>query len=104
MAGEEALAETWVAWAPTRTMSAVLPQVALGGAPVRSAVPPWHITQFTFQLTTPTGSPTSWHCAQEKPVLPPDRSAAWQDWHLPSPLLASNAWKPALAWSIQATG
>jgi hypothetical protein len=82
--------------------SAELPQVALGGAPVWFPVPPWHITQLTFQLATPTGRAVSWHWAQEKPVLPPERSAAWQPWHFPSPRFASNAWNPALAWSIQA--
>ncbi len=95
---------TWVAWAPVRIGSAELPQVVLGGAPVWLPVPPWHITQFTFQLATPAGRAVSWHSAQAKPVEPPERSAPWHAWHWPSPLLAWKAWKPGLAWSVQAAG
>ena len=36
-----------------------------GGAPVWLSVPPWHMTQFTFQLAMPAGRPTSWHWAQD---------------------------------------
>ena len=64
------------------------PHVAFGGAPVPLSVPPWHITQFVFQLATPSGRLRSWHCAQETPVTPPVRSARWHCWQAPSPRLA----------------
>ena len=70
-----ALPATWSVWAPTRTRSADWPQTVRGGAPVVLSVPPWHMTQFTFQLGTPAGRFASWQLAQETPTEPPARSA-----------------------------
>ena len=103
-AGARAFPVTWVACAPTRFASAEFPQVVRGGAPVWLPVPPWHPTQFTFQLVTPTGSAVSWHRAQETPEVPPARSVPWQPWQLARPLLASKAWNPGLVRSVQVTG
>ncbi len=76
-------AATWEVWAPTRTASAALPQVALAGAPVWLSVPPWHITQFVFQAAP-------WHWAHEVVAEPPtpSRAAPWQPWQLASPAFA----------------
>src|SRR6202521_6000338 len=46
--------------------------------------------------------PAPWHWAHETAVLPPWRSAPWQVWQLARPRFALTAWKPVLAWSIQA--
>src|SRR6266702_3819708 len=73
-----ALPATCAVWAPTRSGSAELPQVALGGAPVWLAVPPWHMVHFVFQVAP-------WHWAQETAVFPPWRSAPWQLWQLARP-------------------
>ena len=81
---------------PTRTGSAALPQVALGGAPVWLSTPPWHMVQLVVQAAP-------WQAAQAMLVVPPrpSRAAPWQGWQLARPALAAGAWKPALAGSIQ---
>jgi hypothetical protein len=63
------------------------------------SVPPWHITQFVFQVAP-------WHWAHEVVAEPPtpSRAAPWQPWQLASPAFAEKAWKPVLAWSVQAAG
>src|SRR6266702_5595316 len=88
-----ALPATCAVWAPTRSGSAELPQVALGGAPVWLALPPWHMVHFVFQVAP-------WHWAQGTAVFPPWRSAPWQLWQPARPRLAAAAWKAELAWSI----
>ena len=77
------VAATWAVWVPTRTASVALPHVVFGGAPVWLSVPPWHITQFVFQVAP-------WHWAQEVLALPPTPSSAspWQPWQLESPAFA----------------
>ena len=77
------VAATWAVWVPTRTASAVLPQVVFAGAPVWLSVPPWHITQFVFQVAP-------WHWAQEVVAVPPTPSSAvpWHPWQFESPPFA----------------
>jgi hypothetical protein len=94
------LATCWVC-APTRMGSAPLAQVALGGAPVLLSLPPWHITQFCFQLVTPAGRPWLWQVAQAGAVPWPSSVAPWQMVHSLRPAFAAGAWNPALAGSDQ---
>ena len=90
--GAIALARTCAPCAPVRTGSSAFAHVALGGAPVSSSVPPWHIVQRTFQLTK-LGVVWSWQVPQPWPAAPPERSFAWQPWHSASPRFAATAWK-----------
>ena len=94
--------ETCFVCAPTRTASPLWPRIVRGGAPVPLSVPPWHMTQFTFQLATPAGRPASWQLPQPMPTCPPERSAPWHSPQERRFALAAYAWKPSLAGFIQA--
>src|SRR6266568_1184468 len=102
--GEMALPLTCAPCAPTRTGSAVLPQVARGGAPVPFVRSPWHMVQFFVQVVTPAGRSASWQVRQATLAGPPSRALPWQALQFASPLLAFRAWKPGSVWTIHAGG
>src|SRR3954469_11499379 len=86
------------AWcAPTpRAEEAVLPDRSRGGA--GDCGPPWHDEQL---MTPPAGMWSEWHCWQETPTLPPDRSSPWQLWQVEK---FQSAARSRLLWNSSSCG